>query len=309
MTAIRWSSRVLAEVKGFRPNALLIRTAHFWTCSRLLSLAIRCNMPTLVLFANTFPDNDALGVLQQHFRRRLVKQLNHAVVHKIGNHRSIAAASCVAAGVAAEKVVSYDWPGAADPQSHAPKQPPNVRTPLRIVYAGVISAEKGFYDFTAAMELLNGRGVSLAVEAFGSGGDDEALHNWAQNRPWFSFRGRRSNAEVFQAMLASHVVVVPTQHRFTEGMPFTLTEALASRTPVVASDHPVFTSAFRDGEGVHFFKAGDPRHLSEAVEQVATAPALYRSLSQSTAAAYRRVSSADTFESLVEDWLRHICRT
>jgi glycosyltransferase involved in cell wall biosynthesis len=306
LTAWRWSSRVLAEVDSFRPDALLIRTAHYWTCSRLLSRAIRQNIPTLVLFANTLPDRASLGVLQRFLRHRLVGQLNHPVVHWVGNHRSVAAASCVAAGVAAGKVVSYDWPGAADPSAYDPKQPPDTSSRIRIVYAGVISADKGIHDFAAAMERLQVCGASLDVQVFGSGPDDAALSSWLRDKPWFSFRGRRSNEEVFRSMLAAHVVVVPTRHRFTEGMPFTLTEALASRTPVVASDHPVFTSAFTDGEGVTFFKAGDPQQLADAVQRITTSPELYKSLSRGTEAAYRKVTSATTFDALIEGWLEHL---
>ncbi len=306
LAAWRWSSRVLAEVQSFGPNALLIRTAHYWTCSRLLSWAIRRNIPTLVLFANTLPNSASLGVWERALQRRLVKQLNHSVVCLVGNHRSVAAASCVAAGVAAGKVVSYDWPGAADPSAHDPKQPPDINRRIRVVYAGVISADKGIHDFSAAMKRLQGLCTSLEVEVFGSGPDDAALIAWLRDKPWFTFHGRRSNDEVFRAMLSAHVVVVPTRHRFTEGMPFTLTEALASRTPVVASDHPVFTSAFTDGEGVTFFKAGDPQQLADAVQRITTSPELYESLSRGTEAAYRKVTSATTFEALIEGWLEHL---
>ena len=59
------------------------------------------------------------------------------------------------------------------------------------------------------------------------------------------------------ALAAATLVCVPSRHEFPEGFPQTLTEALAARTPVVASDHPVFTRVLRDGEGVRYFPAGN----------------------------------------------------
>ena len=81
-----------------------------------------------------------------------------------------------------------------------------------------------------------------------------------------------------------------------------LTEALASRTPVIASDCKVFTTAFRDGEGVRLFRATNATHLADVIAQVWSDPAAYQALSTSTAAAFSRVDSGRTFVDVISQW-------
>jgi glycosyltransferase involved in cell wall biosynthesis len=81
-----------------------------------------------------------------------------------------------------------------------------------------------------------------------------------------------------------------------------LTEALASRTPVMASDCPVFQRSFQDGEGVRLFKAQDPDDLANVVCDVFNHPERYAALSESTSAAFERVSARRSFSELLRDW-------
>ena len=83
-----------------------------------------------------------------------------------------------------------------------------------------------------------------------------------------------------------------------------LTEALASRTPVVASDCPVFQRSFRDGEGVRLFKAQNPEDLASVVCDVWTHPERYAALSESTTEAFERVSARRSFTEVLLEWGR-----
>ena len=40
-------------------------------------------------------------------------------------------------------------------------------------------------------------------------------------------------------MSAHDIVIVPSRHDYPEGLPMTIYEALAMRTPLVVSDHPM----------------------------------------------------------------------
>jgi glycosyltransferase involved in cell wall biosynthesis len=107
---------------------------------------------------------------------------------------------------------------------------------------------------------------------------------------------------VGQAMRASTFVCVASHREFPEGMPMTLTEALASRSPVIASNHPVFVRAFEDGEGLRFVPEKQPQRIADAVEQLWNDPAEYRRLSESTTQALDRVKCQTVMSSLLKEW-------
>jgi len=86
------------------------------------------------------------------------------------------------------------------------------------------------------------------------------------------------------------------------GMPLSLTEALASRTPVVISDHPVFKRAFTDREGVRFFTAKDSACLARVLSEVLSDPDTYQRLSELTIDTFRRMECRTLFGDLVERW-------
>ena len=53
------------------------------------------------------------------------------------------------------------------------------------------------------------------------------------------FSGLLGHDAVLAHMRDAAVVVVPSHHDYAEGFPMTIYETLCSRTPLVASDHPV----------------------------------------------------------------------
>ena len=69
----------------------------------------------------------------------------------------------------------------------------------------------------------------------------------------------------------------------------TIYEAFCSRTPIIASDHPMFSVKLRDRENALIFKAGDAGALAECIRLLAEDPSLYSRLSRNGEAA------ADTF--------------
>jgi hypothetical protein len=87
-------------------------------------------------------------------------------------------------------------------------------------------------------------------------------------------------------MRASDIVVVASRHDYPEGLPNTLCEGLASRTPVVISDHPAFASRLADGRDCLIFAAGDAASLADRISELAGDPALYAALSLNAPKAY-----------------------
>ena len=302
LAAWKWGRQLRHLAKGFSPDRLLLRTGNAWLCIPMLEYAVDRNISTLVLMANTLPPVET-GFISTRNRRRLVRLLNHPCVYRVGNHRLGAARSLIRAGVLAAKVVSYDFPGAKKPSAYEVKSPPKADEPIRIVFAGALSEDKGVPELLASLELLERRLVPFEARIFGTGAWSSQVISASQRHPGIVCEGRRGNAEVFAAMLAAHLVIVPSRHCFAEGLPFTLTEALASRTPVVCSDHPVFKEIFSEGEGVVYFPERRSDLLTEVILRIARDAVLFQTLSETTSLAFRRVSSDAMFGELMSEWI------
>lgn len=287
--------RIVRLLKAFHPTHLLLRTGG-QTALGVLEAMRGISPSTLVIFANVFI---AESKFDERVLRRLGQRLNDSHIKLVGNHRWPATQSMLEWGVEESKTRVWDWPGVRRPEDFAIKSYTG-RSPYTVFYAGKISFDKGVGDLIEAASRVREK-VRLVIA--GSGPDGDALQQKARTLgvsvDWL---GRVGNDAVFNNMLASEVVCVPSRREFREGMPLTLTEALASRTPVVCSDHPVFSKAFIDGEGLVIFKAGDPASLVHGLERVTGSANVYQELSESTAAAFARVDCKTTFGDLIEEW-------
>lgn len=293
-----WAWRVVSLVKEFRPTHVLLRSGNPVLGSQLLQFCSRNKLPTMVILA---------GVFQEHERwwdrwnaGKFIEGLNDPCVFRVGNHKQPATDSMIARGVATEKAQAYDWPPTRHPSDFEPKQlQPG---PIRILYVGVLSRAKGVGDLINAARRLLDDQHPVQVDIVGDGPERDQLEKLAAGLPAITFHGRLANDEVFEMMCRATLSCVPSRPIFSEGMPMTLTEALASRTPVIASDHPVFVPAFKDGEGLVFFKAEDDQALAAAILKATASPEAYLELSKGTAAAFARVECPTSFASLLEDW-------
>jgi glycosyltransferase involved in cell wall biosynthesis len=177
-----------------------------------------------------------------------------------------------------------------------------------LVFAGNLLRAKGCQDVVLATLELRKRGIPARLSVFGDGPDRENLKRLAGNlKPGIiQFHGRQPNSVVRQAMRASTFVCVASHREFPEGMPMTLTEALTTRSPVIASAHPVFVRAFQDGEGLRIVPEKQPAAIADAVERLWNDPSEYRRLSESTSKALSRVKCETTLSSLLKDWAQNL---
>jgi glycosyltransferase involved in cell wall biosynthesis len=298
--AVLWRAHQARRLlRQFRPTHLLLRTNGLLAC-RVLQYARRHGLSTLAVFASFF---DLKGRYNRFITRWLVRLLNHPSVFLAGNHRAPATESMIECGLDPAKAVAWDWPGGRRPEDYPAKTLPAAGTP-EIVYVGSITEDKGVGDLVRAMAVLGRRNVPARLTVAGEGPDLARFRELAAALPAgrVTFVGRVANEEAFRLMLRAALVCVPSRHEFTEGFPLTLTEALASRSPVIASDHPVFVRAFQDGQGVRYFKAADAEALAEAVRSVLADPAAYARLSEQTADAFARVECKTAFGDLLERW-------
>jgi glycosyltransferase involved in cell wall biosynthesis len=93
------------------------------------------------------------------------------------------------------------------------------------------------------------------------------------------------NTNVRQRMIEKDIIVVPSHYDYAEGLPNAIFEALASRTPLLISDHPAFANRLQSGENCLIFRAADASSLADRVATLLTDAGLFARLSARSAAA------------------------
>jgi glycosyltransferase involved in cell wall biosynthesis len=265
----------------------------------LLRWASRRPIRLLPLFAGSFHAPGLLNRLKHFLLGRL---LNRPAIRWVANHSIAAALDLARIGVRREKILPFDWPPVVSPAGVEPKPPPT-SGPFRLLYVGILSQDKGVGDLLHAMARLG----SCTLTIIGAGPDESGLRaiassNGAADR--VVFRGKISHDEVIAEMRAHDAVVVPSRPAYPEGIPMTIYEALCTRTPVVASDHPMFLKRLvADWNGL-IFRAADPASLADAVERLRTRPDLYRSLSANAGESAEKYLLPLKWHMLLDLWLR-----
>jgi glycosyltransferase involved in cell wall biosynthesis len=293
-----WTHRIVRELRTFRPTHFLLRTGSLLAAT-LLRSAVRNHWRTLAMFAGFFPNRRPYDRI---VTGQIVRMLNHPLVFAAGNHRQPATDSMTDAGLDPRKAIAWDYPLARDPADFPYRT--RMAGPIEIVYAGAMSVSKGVTDVIDAVGTLRSAGRDVRLTLCGDGIDLAAIRQRAAGLgEAATFLGRVGNDEVFRRMAAATLVCVPTRHEFPEGFPLTLTEALTAHTPIVASDHPVFTRVLRDGEGLRYFAAGNPTALADKIVTLIEQPGEYETLSRQTTAAFDRLQCPVRFHEIIEAWL------
>jgi glycosyltransferase involved in cell wall biosynthesis len=112
-----------------------------------------------------------------------------------------------------------------------------------------------------------------------------------------------ANEDVPVTMRAADAVIIPSRHEYPEGLPLTIYEALAARTPIIASDHPMFRGALAHEETALVFPAGDVGALADAIRRLTTDAALYALLSENSERAWEALQLPVAWGELIERWL------
>jgi glycosyltransferase involved in cell wall biosynthesis len=265
---------------SINPDLIVCRTPH----TAVLRWARHRRIPTLPLFADLF----GTGGLKQRLKNLILGRLLRADAFPcVANHSLNASRSLATALFQSEsRIVPWDW--SRLPVHPVAKPAPADPARLQAFFAGMLSEAKGIGDCLEATARLRDRGIWLTFEFAGPGPQevwqDRAAALGIADR--IRFAGRIAHAEVRQRMRDSDLVVVPSRHDYAEGLPNTIYEALASRSPLVMSDHPAFAGRLREGQDCLVFRAADPASLADRIADLAADPGLYTRLSQNAAAAH-----------------------
>ena len=299
------TQQVMRMLREFRPTHMLLRTGGKLGLS-IAEYCVRERIPTLVILANAVWAPDTHGAWVS---KKLMRKLCDPTFVRVYNYKPTACMSMVDYGLTPGKCLPYEFDGERQPDSY-PEKTLGSRDDCHLVFAARMIESKGPLDVVEAVARLRQRGIPARATLFGDGPRLARVREAAQALPSGAVAtpGWVDNPRLFATFRGAQFVCVPSHPTFVEGMPMALTEALASRTPVLASNCPVFARSFSDGEGVRLFKAANAQHLADVVSEVWNDPAQYARLSASTLAAFERVSAHRSFGEVLLEWQREIER-
>jgi glycosyltransferase involved in cell wall biosynthesis len=273
-------AQLIDLVRRTRPTHLIAMTP----CISLISWAVRNRIAVLPMFADSFR---AAGLRASLNYRLLSRLLNVPAIGMVGNHNLAASLDLQRIGVDTAKIFPFDWPPLISPQDFAPKDPPARDRPFRLIFVGALMETKGLGDAIRAVAVLGRRGLASSLSIIGKGdfGPFERLVQEEGVEDRVTYLGPKPHAEVVAAMRDHDAVLVPSHWAYPEGLPMTLYEALCTRTPLVTSDHPMFALKIRHLHNAVVFQERNAESFADAIQQVASDPALYRGLSAAGASA------------------------
>ncbi len=260
-------------------------------------------------FAGSIPNMNS-GLLRQAitlFRRaKLARCLNGPKFEWVGSYGLASCNLLVDAGVKPHKIIPWDLLLDAEPGSFEPKVLTQEARDFSVCFVGAIQEGKGVGDLIDAVALLRKDGFPIRATIVGNDADGFARtrieHHGLQDH--VTLPGLIPNHEVEPFMRQNDVVVVPSRPEYPEGFPLVIHHGLRSRTPLVASNHPVFLLHLKDEVGALLFPAGDAPAMATAFRRVLTEPALYAQLSLSAHDTWRQMRLPVKWRDIIEHWIK-----
>jgi glycosyltransferase involved in cell wall biosynthesis len=269
----------------------------------LMRAMIGSDARLMMVLADSFNDRSIRARLRT---ARVMRLLRHRRIEWVANHCEPSTRQLAALGVPETKLLAWDVPHVSSPNETPPRQLRTTATHT-LFYAGTIGVDKGISDLIEAVATLAERGITVRAVLAGDG-DVTAMRELATRRrvaDRIEFLGTVPNEQVIEGMRAADLVAIPSRHVYPEGMPFTIFEALVSRTPIVCSDHPMFVSHLVDGLSASTFAAGDPHSFADAVERTLSDPDRYRALSERAGATFKALDRITVdYSTMIREWAR-----
>jgi glycosyltransferase involved in cell wall biosynthesis len=290
-------SDLIQELTKTRPTRLSLTTPLIPVLKWANSNRIR----TIVPLADSFQKRGVRSLLRHRY---LAHCLNRSTIDWVGNHGINACLSLLDIGVDPEKIVPWDWPHDRYPREYAPR-PLRPDGACKLLYVGSVTPAKGVGDLLHAVSLLRKSGIIVALSIIGKDPDGSmiALSRKLGLSGVVDFAGVVGNEDVPAAMRAADVVVIPSRHVYPEGLPLTIYEALCTRTPIIASDHPMFRGALIDDESALIFPASNVRGLASSIQKLLSNAALYARLSLRSESVWEGIQLPVKMGAFLEAWI------
>jgi glycosyltransferase involved in cell wall biosynthesis len=292
------TKELIRLMERYDPTHLIIRTP----IRAIIRWAIRKNIKIMTTLADSFESKSLKNKIRNY---QLVKLLNNKQVDWVGNHGINASFSLAKIGVKADKVIPWDWPHSVTPELFKEKTMPESKSVWDVIYVGSILESKGVGDILRAISTLKSKGIFIKLKLIGKG-DVETYINltqYLQIEESVEFVGFLSNKEIIPFMRESDIVLIPSRHEYPEGFPMTIYEALCSRTPIIASDHPMFRGKLVDQTNSLIFTAGNSVDLESCIEKLVSSPELYQKISSASYDAWNSLQIPVKWANFIDSWL------
>ena len=257
---------------SFNTDLLICRTPHRQT----LNWAATTRVFTLPCFADTFSNDNLRSRLQNLWLGHTLKKVLKPCV---ANHSLNASQSLTLLGIHPATIIPWDWSPLKI--KYIGKPFPDENHTFSIMYIGVLSQAKGLDTAIDAISFLKAKGVKVILNIAGPG-DLDWWRGYAKKQGvslQVNFLGTIPSDRVIHTMNATDAIIVPSKYEYPEGLPNTIYEALASRSPLIISDHPAFAGRLREDIDCLSFSANSAASLGSRILDLMTNPNLYEKLS------------------------------
>jgi glycosyltransferase involved in cell wall biosynthesis len=287
-------------LRSLNPTRLILCTP----ITNLFRWAIGQRIRTMALLADSFRHR---GV-SSHIRNwQFARAANNPCIEIVANHNVNASRSLQKIGVRPGKIVPWDWIPTVTPREFPPKtgnKKPDSQA-FELLYVGAIAEAKGVGDLLQAVAILS-KSSSVRLRLAGTGEIARFQEKSEQLgiARHVQFLDIVPHDRVVPLMRESDAVVIPSRHSYAEGLPMTIYEALSARTPIIASDHPMFCNRLVHRQSALLFPASDARALAHRIEQLRSDCSLYKTLSKNSETAWERIQIPVRFGDLLSRWIR-----
>lgn len=287
--------KLIAEQK---PTHLIVRTP----LRPVFRWAIQNNVQTLAMFAESIKTTGLRNKWRNYWLSHL---LNHKQVKWVGSYGIDASKSLQVIGVKPEKIIPWNFISTETPASVEPKTLHQNVQDWNLFYVGSMIEEKGVGDILEAVAQLRANNFPVKLKLAGAD-KTGTFHNKAkelQIEEFVEFLGLIPNKVVVPLMREADLVLVPTRHDYPEGFPLAITHALCARTPIIASDHPMFINHLKTGVNAMIFPAGNSTALSASIRQILSDAELYHKLSCCSYDTWQRLQMPVKWADMIRCWV------
>lgn len=138
------------------------------------------------------------------------------------------------------------------------------RLPDRLLYLGWYIKEKGVYELVDAIEILLKRGVKIQADFFGAK-KIEQLRGYVADKELteqIRINGWINNGKKLKALYECTALILPSH---SEGIPNVILEAMATKTPIIATIVGGLRELLKNGENAIIAEVNNPQDLSKKI--------------------------------------------
>jgi len=164
-----------------------------------------------------------------------------------------------------------------------PAKPDTEAAPICLVGVGRLIEFKGFQNLISAVDLLKQRGLAVEARIIGEGPhrlELEAQITAAGLEQNIHLLGVRSQEQIKAELMSAQAFVLPSiidRKGASDILPTVITEALACRLPVISTTVAGIPEMVAHGRNGLLVEPGDIPALADAIQQLASQPALRKS--------------------------------